>query len=57
MFRSFPIWPSSGWSTMSEEPYTYCNTIISVSVSTQGGGGDEISFTKSWECVQTVGGN
>jgi hypothetical protein len=57
MFRPFPIWPSSGWNTMSEELYTYYNIIIRVSVSAKRGRGDEISFTKSRACVQTGGGN
>ena len=41
MFRPFPNWPSLGWNTISEELYTYYNTII-VSVSTKGG--DDIVF-------------
>ena len=32
---------------MSEELYTYLNTVIGDSVSTEAEGGDEISFTKS----------
>ena len=39
MFRPFPKWPSSGWSTISEELYTYYNTIISVSEYKKGVGG------------------
>ena len=37
MFRPFPNWPSSGWNTISEELYTYYNTIISVSEYKKGG--------------------
>ena len=38
MFWPFPNWPSSGWNTLSEELYTYYNTIISVSEYIRGGG-------------------
>jgi hypothetical protein len=50
MFRPFLNWPSSGWNIVQEELYNYYNIIIG------GGGGDEISFTKSRACVQAGGG-
>ena len=50
-------WPSSGWIQCQRNYIPTINIVISVSVNTEKGKGDEISFTKSRACVQTGGGN
>jgi len=52
MFRPFPNWPSSGWTTMSEELYTCYKYRHQYSVSTEKGGG--VSFTNTGRVVRPV---
>ena len=51
MFRPFSNWPSSGWIQCQRNYIPTINIVISVSVSTEGGGGRDIVYKKQGVCV------